>query len=105
MANEPEVQPLADLVGYEEASVVSRTLMDKETGTVTLFAFDAEQGLSEHTTPFDALVTVLDGTGEITIAGQPFRVGRGEMLLMPAGKPHAVKAPERFKMLLVMIKS
>jgi quercetin dioxygenase-like cupin family protein len=105
VANEPEVRRLADLVAYEEASIVSRTLMDKETGTVTLFAFDAEQGLSEHTTPFDAMVTVLDGTGEITIAGKPFTVGQGEMLVMPAGKPHAVKAPERFKMLLVMIKS
>jgi quercetin dioxygenase-like cupin family protein len=105
VANEPEVRRLADLVAYEEASIVSRTLMDKETGTVTLFAFDAEQGLSEHTTPFDAMVTVLDGTGEITIAGQPYSVGQGEMLVMPPGKPHAVKAPERFKMLLVMIKS
>ncbi|MFO8015015.1 MAG: cupin domain-containing protein [Phycisphaerae bacterium] len=105
MENEPEVRRLADLVAYEEASIVSRTLMEKETGTVTLFAFDAGQGLSEHTTPFDAMVTVLDGTGKITIAGAPFTVGQGEMLVMPAGKPHAVKAPERFKMLLVMIKS
>jgi quercetin dioxygenase-like cupin family protein len=105
MAEAPEVRPLADLVGYEEASIVSRTLMDKETGTVTLFAFDAEQGLSEHTTPFDALVTVLDGTAEITIAGTPYTVGRGEMIVMPAGEPHAVRAPERFKMMLVMIKS
>ena len=105
MAEAPEVRPLADLVGYEEASIVSRTLLDKETGTVTLFAFDAEQALSEHTTPFDALVTVLDGTAEITIAGTPYTVGRGEMIVMPAGEPHAVRAPGRFKMMLVMIKS
>jgi len=101
----PEVHPLADLVAYEEASVVSRTLIDKPEGTVTLFAFDAGQGLSEHTTPFDALVTVLDGSAEITIAGRPVTVGQGEMVIMPADAPHAVRADERFKMMLVMIKS
>jgi len=103
--HDPDVRPLADLVGYEDASVVSRTLIDKPEGTVTLFAFDAGQGLSEHTTPFDALVTVLDGSAEITIAGRAVTVGQGEMVIMPADVPHAVRADERFKMMLVMIKS
>jgi len=105
MTNEPEARRLTDLVAYEEASVVSRTLIEKPTGTVTLFAFDAGQGLSEHTTPFDALVTVLDGAAEITIAGRTLTVGQGEAVVMPADQPHAVKAAERFKMMLVMIKS
>ena len=95
---------LVDLVDYQEDSVVSKTLIGKETGTVTLFAFDEGQGLSEHTTPFDALVCVLDGVAEITIAGNPTTVRQGEMLLMPASKPHALKAVQRFKMMLVMIK-
>ena len=96
---------LADLVGYQEASVVSKTLLEKDTGTVTLFAFDKGQGLSEHTAPFDAMVCVLDGVAEITIAGNPVTLQQGEMLIMPANKPHSLKATERFKMMLTMIKS
>ena len=95
---------LVDLVDYQQDSVVSKTLIGKETGTVTLFAFDDGLGLSEHTTPFDALACVLDGVAEITIAGNPTTVRQGEMLIMPANKPHALKAVQRFKMMLVMIK-
>ncbi len=96
---------LTDLAVYQEASVVSTTLLDKDTGTVTLFAFDKDQGLSEHTAPFDAMVCVLDGAVEITIDGNPVLVKQGEMLIMPANKPHALKGVERFKMMLTMIKS
>lgn len=96
---------LVDLVAYQEASVVSKTLLDKKTGTVTLFAFDKGQGLSEHTAPFDAMVFVLDGVAEITISGNPVIVKQGEMLVMPANQPHALKAVERFKMMLTLIRS
>lgn len=96
---------MADLVAYQDGSVVSRTIAKKDSGTITVFAFDRGQGLSEHTTPFDALVHILDGVAEITIAGQPHRVEAGEMIIMPADKPHALHAPERFKMALVMLKS
>jgi len=96
---------LVNLVAYQRGSVVSKTLIGKETGTVTLFAFDEGQGLSEHTTPFDALVCVLDGVAEIRIAGNPTTVRQGEMRIMPADKPHALNAERRFKMMLVMIKS
>ena len=99
------VVALANLVDYQESSVVSRTVIDEETGTVTLFAFDCGQGLSEHTAPFDALVYVLDGEAQITIAGKAFRVSAGEMLIMPAHEPHALTAKQRFKMLLVLIRS
>jgi quercetin dioxygenase-like cupin family protein len=99
------VLPLADLVGYQEGSVVSRTIIDRKTGTLTLFAFGQGQGLSEHTAPFDALVYILDGEAEIIIAGKSYRVGAGEMLIMPADKPHALKAVQQFKMLLAMIRS
>lgn len=95
---------LAELVAYGEGSVVSRTLMDKATGTVTLFAFDAGQGLSEHTAPFDALVQVLEGTAIVTIGGREKPVAAGQAVLMPADVPHAVRADERFKMLLTMIR-
>jgi quercetin dioxygenase-like cupin family protein len=88
---------LVDLIEYQEGSVVSRTIVDKETGTVTLFAFDEGQGLSEHTTPFDALVYTLDGEVEVTISGKPFLLKKGEMINMPANKPHALKATKRFK--------
>ena len=107
-----EVQPiaatavrLASVVNYQKGSVVSRTIIDKKSGTVTLFAFDKGQGLSEHTAPFDALVVVLDGEVEIVIAGKPLRAQHGEMVLMPANKPHALNAVTRFKMMLVMIRS
>jgi quercetin dioxygenase-like cupin family protein len=96
---------LVDLVGYQEASVVSKMLIKRETGTVTLFAFDKGQGLSEHTAPFDAMVCVLDGVAEITISGNLVAVRQGEMLVMPANEPHALKAVERFKMMLTMIRS
>ena len=96
---------LVNLVTYGEASIVSKTLIERETGTVTLFAFDQGQGLSEHTAPFDAIVCVLDGEAEITISGNPIVVRQGEMLVMPAEEPHAVKAITRFKMMLTMIRS
>jgi len=96
---------LIDLVDYQDGSVVSREIVRKKRGTVTLFAFDEGQGLSEHTTPFDALVYVLDGEAEITISGKAHRVSAGEMIIMPADEPHALKAVKRYKMLLVMIRS
>jgi len=96
---------LIEAVEYQRDAVVSRTLLDKKAGTVTLFAFDAGQGLSEHTAPFDALVQVLDGEAEVTISGKAITVKQGEMVVMPAGKPHALRAIKRFKMLLVMIKA
>ena len=95
---------LIDLIDYQEGSVVSRTVIDKKTGTVTLFAFDEGQGLSEHTAPFNALVCVLDGEVEITISGNPLCVKEGEMMIMPANEPHALKAIKKFKMLLTMIR-
>jgi quercetin dioxygenase-like cupin family protein len=99
------VSTLADLVVYQEGTIVSRTLIDKDAGTVTLFAFAQGQGLSEHTAPFDAMVLIYDGQAEITIAGSPLSLKQGEMTIMPANKPHALKAVKRFKMLLVMVKS
>jgi quercetin dioxygenase-like cupin family protein len=96
---------LIQAVEYQQNAVVSRTLLDKKTGTVTLFAFDAGQGLSEHTAPFDAMVQVLDGETEVTIQGKAVMVKQGETIVLPAGKPHALRAIKRFKMLLVMIKS
>ena len=95
---------LADLIDYQEGSVVSRTIVDKEAGTITLFAFDEGQGLSEHTAPFDALVYNLDGEVEVTISGKAVQLKKEEMLIMPANKPHALKATKRFKMLLTMIR-
>jgi len=99
------VNRLADLVAYQKGSVVSRTVIDKKVGTVTLFSFDEGQGLSEHTAPFDALVYLLDGEAEISISGKPLHLREGEMTVMPANQPHALKAVGRFKMLLVMIRS
>ena len=96
---------LAELVEYQEGSIVSRALIDKGAGTVTLFAFDEGQALSEHTTPFDAMVQVLDGEVEITISGRLQCVKEGEIIIMPANEPHALKAASRFKMVLTMIKS
>jgi quercetin dioxygenase-like cupin family protein len=100
-----QVEDLASLIGFQEGSVVSRTLIDKKAGTVTLFAFDNGQGLSEHTAPFDALVFILEGEAKITIAGKPLQVRQGEGVIMPAGKPHSLKAVSQFKMLLTMIRS
>ena len=102
-SNAPAV--LADLVAYQDGAVVSKTLINKKTGTVTLFAFDKGQGLSEHTAPFDAMVYVLNGAADISIAGNSFRVKTGEMVMMPATVPHALSAVERFKMMLTMIRS
>jgi quercetin dioxygenase-like cupin family protein len=99
------VNRLADLIDYQKGSVVSRTIIDKKAGTVTLFSFDEGQGLSEHTAPFDALVNVLDGEAEVSISGKPLHLRGGEMTIMPANQPHALKAVKRFKMLLTMIRS
>ena len=96
---------LNDLVNYQDESVVSRTLIKKETGTVTLFAFSKGQALSEHTAPFDAMVYILEGKAEITISGKPQIAESGQMIILPANKPHALKAIENFKMLLIMIRS
>ena len=96
---------LADLVKYQDGAVVSRTLVKRGTGTVTLFAFDEGQGLSEHTAPFDALVHVLEGEAEIVISGKPLTAKAGEAVLMPANQPHSLKALTRFKMLLTMVRS
>lgn len=96
---------LAGLVDYQDGSVVSKELIKKEKGTVTLFAFDKGQGLSEHTAPFDAFVYIIDGKAEISISGKAHSLAVGETIIMPANKPHSLKAAERFKMLLVMIKA
>ena len=98
-------EKLVGLVAYQEGAVVSREIVNKPTGTVTLFAFAEGQGLSEHTAPFDALAHILEGEVEITISGAKHRVSTGEAIIMPAGQPHALKALTRFKMLLVMIRS
>lgn len=100
-----ETLDLNGLLDYQSGAVVSRTVIKKAVGTVTLFAFDQSEGLSEHTAPFDALVQVTDGEAEITIAGQTYRVAAGQFIIMPANQPHALKAVTRFKMMLVMIKS
>lgn len=100
-----EIHKMAELAAYQTASIVSRTLMDKTAGTVTLFAFDAGQGLSEHSAPFDALVYILDGTARITLGGKPLSLKTGETVVMPANVPHALKAEERFKMMLIMLKA
>lgn len=95
----------SELVNYQTDAVVSKTLIARPTGTVTLFAFDQGQGLSEHTAPFDAMVSILDGEAEVIIAGQSHVLQAGEMIIMPAGEPHALNAVQKFKMLLTMIKS
>jgi quercetin dioxygenase-like cupin family protein len=100
-----EVIHLADLVNYQEGSVVSRTIVKRATGTVTLFAFDEGQGLSEHTAAFDAVAQLLEGEAEITVAGKALRTTTGEAVLLPANQPHSLKALSRFKMLLTMIRS
>jgi quercetin dioxygenase-like cupin family protein len=96
---------LADLISYQKGTVVSREIINKKTGTVTVFAFDKGEGLSEHTAPFDALVYILDGEAKIFISGKPHPVKKDDIIIMPANKPHALKAIERFKMLLVMVRS
>ena len=99
-----QVKNLSDLVKYQENAVVSSEVIKKDTGIITVFAFDKGQGLSEHTAPFDALVNVIDGQAEVTVSGKLFTVKKGEMIIMPANKPHSMKAVEKFKMFLVMIK-
>ena len=100
-----EVGSLVSLVDYQEGAVVSKEVIKKEKGTITLFAFDKGQGLSEHATPFDALVYIFDGKAEINIAGKQYYLKAGETMIMPANKPHSLKTVDRFKMLLVMIKA
>ena len=96
---------LAQLLSYQDSAVVSRALISKTVGTLTLFSFDLGQGLSEHTAPFDAAVIIVEGKAEVTISGVKQSVASGEMIIMPANKPHSLFAAERFKMLLVMIKA
>jgi len=100
-----EAQALLGLVNYQEGSVVSRVVLKREKGNVTIFAFDEGQGLSEHTSPFDALVQAVEGEAEVTVAGRPIALKIGDVVLLPADKPHAVKATTRFKMVLTMIGS
>ena len=110
MENKPENSliaksaEMAALVDYQSGAVVIRTIIERNAGSVTLFSFDKEQGLSEHTAPFDALVYIIDGEADIIISGQSIRMKAGEVVIMPANKPHALKAIEKFKMMLVMIK-
>ena len=100
-----KVANLADLVSYQDDAIVSRTIIEKDTVTITLFAFDKDQGLSEHTAPYDALIYLLDGEALATISGRLFKLGKGQMIIIPANELHSVKAKGRFKMLLVMIRS
>ena len=100
-----EVTTAAELVNYQDGAIVSREIIKKPTGNVIIFAFDEGQGLSEHTAPFDALVQVVEGAAEIIISGQPHRLQGGQIILMPANQPHALKALKRFKMILTMIRS
>ena len=105
MTQQYPVINLAEAIAYQDDAVVSKTLVNKDAGIVTLFAFDGGQELSEHTSPYDAMVYMVEGTMDITISGQPKRVRGGEMIVMPANEPHALVALEKCKMLLVMIKS
>lgn len=98
------VYDISSLIDYQEGAVISKTLIDKKSGTVTLFSFDKGEGLSEHTAPFDALVLVFDGEADITIAGEVRRVKKDQMIVMPANKPHSLRAAEQFKMALILIK-
>jgi len=100
-----KILKLISLINYQPGAIVSRTIIDKEAGTITLFAFDKGQGLSEHTAPYDALIYALDGEAEVIIAGNPLNIKLGEMVIMPANEPHALKAIKKFMMLLIMIRS
>lgn len=100
-----EAASMAGLIDYQSGTVASRTIVKGQTGTVTVFAFDEGEGLSEHTAPFDALVHVIDGEAEITVDGRPHALKQGEMIVMPADRPHALKAIRQFKMVLTMIRS
>jgi len=103
--NKAEIYPLETSIEYADDSIVSKTILKKETGTVTLFGFDKGQGLSKHSAPFDAIVQVIEGTASIIIDESAYQLSKGDMIVMPANIPHAVDATERFKMLLTMIKS
>ena len=105
MSEKQEIFNLDSLLDYQEGSVVSRALMNKDVGSVTLFSFDAGEGLSEHSAPYDALVYVFDGDAEITISGVKHEVQKGQIIIMPANEPHGLKALKKFKMMLIMIKS
>jgi quercetin dioxygenase-like cupin family protein len=100
-----QVLHLAEMAGYQEGAVVSRQITKSDTGNVTLFAFDKDQGLSEHTAPFDAFVHILEGEAEVTISGQAYHLMAGDAIIMPAQQPHALKALQKFKMLLTMIRA
>lgn len=101
----PPVRLLSDLVSYQEGAVVSREVVTKPAGTITIFAFDTGQGLSEHKTPYDGFAYIVDGEAEIKISGADYHLGTGETIIMPANEPHALKAIKRFKMMLVMVRS
>lgn len=103
-APKSEILQMAKLIAYQDGAIVSRQITKTEAGNVTLFAFDKEQGLSEHTAPYDALVHILEGEAEVTISGQSFQLKTGEAIIMPADEPHALKALQKFKMLLTMIR-
>ena len=100
-----KIHNLEDIADYQKDSIVSKIIIDKDAGSVTFFAFDKGQGLSEHTAPFDAMVIIIDGNAEITISGEKYRINKNKMIIMPANKPHALKAIDKFKMFLIMIKS
>lgn len=100
-----EVSNIKELVDYQEGTIVSKTLINKDEGSVTIFAFDKDQGLSEHTAPFDAIVNIIEGEVKITISGKPFYLKEGNIIILPANEPHAVDAVKKFKMMLIMIKS
>jgi quercetin dioxygenase-like cupin family protein len=100
----PEILNVKDLTQYQEGSIVSKMLVNKDNGTITLFAFDEGQGLSEHTAPFDAIAHIIDGNVEITISGKKYNLKAGEMIIMPANEPHGLSATTKFKMMLIMIK-
>lgn len=102
---EQKVQNLNESIEYQHDAVVSKILLKKDTGNVTLFAFDEGQGLSEHTAPFDAMVQIVDGEAEITVGAESYKVKKGEFIIMPANIPHALKANQKYKMILTMIKA
>jgi quercetin dioxygenase-like cupin family protein len=104
-ASKSQILNLIEMVNYQEGAVVSRQVIKEDAGNVTLFAFDQEQGLSEHTAPYDALAHILEGEAEITISGKPFHLKAGDAIIMPANEPHALKATQKFKMLLSMIRA
>jgi quercetin dioxygenase-like cupin family protein len=104
-ASKSEILALVEMVGYQDAAVVSRQIIKGDAGNVTLFAFDKDQGLSEHTAPFDALVHILEGEAQVSISGKLFDLKTGDAIIMPANEPHALKATQKFKMLLTMIRA